>query len=203
MLGVGRQTLHPVGNQLAQTADIFVFCCQHADGFCLFILGRRILFGIDCGFGQTRAVFQSGRRRFFRVDRFIDTRANRLGIKIGIGNGGKKIQRYAVIVLFIHLRSFCAQFHKYFRIPFGDIDQQILQIGYLGILAAHTHPCAAGIAGRLLTLITKHIAHIAPPFTFCFSISFSHTKNRNECYGPKGRQNRTCRASRSLDRKTG
>jgi hypothetical protein len=89
---------------------------------------------------------------------FLDESHKTLAVKICISDGGEKRlcdEEIRLIILDTHSATACA--------PEGNsleqVNEQVLQAGYLSGFSAHTAPGAARIFHSFLALITKHFSH--------------------------------------------
>ena len=154
VLGIGGKSLEAVGDQFPQRADVLVPGGEypHRAG-----LGHPVPFPVPAGgFGQGGGVGHAGQQFPLGVQRGGDAGLDVRPVKVGVGDGGKKVQRDQVVDVGRNALPGGAQGGGHGGQPLGHPDQQVLHGGHIGLFATDTHPGAAFAAGGLLALVTKH-----------------------------------------------
>ena len=90
-----------------------------------------------------------------QANAFIDEFCYGLRVEVDVGDRGKETVDHEAVDLLV-FGAFCAGFVGPEGNAFHGIDQQVLQGGYLGLLAADTDCSTTCSFGCLLTLVTKH-----------------------------------------------
>ncbi len=169
MLGVGRQPLEPVDNQLPQRADVGVEAGVSHDAY-LLALQRQDSRSVALGrpsrhLGMGALTFpglmpSAGglRLRLERVTalhRLTDEGREAGGVEIDVGDGGKERLPHEPVGLWVrHLVG--AGLLAPVGDPLEQPDEQVLQLGHLRVLAADAAHRAGFVPGRFLTLIAEH-----------------------------------------------
>lgn len=99
-------------------------------------LGKQLLFDLQCG---------------------VNAGNDGLLVKIGIGNGGKQVQRDQMVYRRSHLLPLGPKLGRHSGDPLCHIDQQILHGSYIRFFTADARLRTARAAGGFLTLIAKHL----------------------------------------------
>ena len=155
MLGVGRQALETVGDELPQGADILILGGQNAHGLGL---GLPVAGAVpQGGLMQASGVAELAQQFLPGIQGHADARLDGGLVKVGVGDGGKQIEGDQVVDRSLHRLALGPQGGGNRGQALRHIDQQILHSGYVGLLSAYAHPGAALAAGGLLALIAKHI----------------------------------------------
>ena len=157
VLDVGGQPLQAVRRQLAQTADILVLRCEHADR-----LGLRLelctLSRPMRRLGQLRRICNLREQIRLQRERLLDHVDDRLTVEVRIRDRDEEVHRHAMVDLDRNLLALCAQLRRHRTEPLRHIDEQILHLRDIRLLAADALHRAALTACCLLTLITKHFS---------------------------------------------
>ena len=154
VLGVGGQAFQTVGDELPQRADVLVGGGQNTDRLGLVV---PVAGAVPArGGGQPRPV-QPGAQGGIPLQSGADAGLKCVIIKVGVGDGYKQVFGHQPVVLWDDGLALVPQGGRELAETPGHIDEQILERGGAGALAADARPGAAGAASGLLTLITKHV----------------------------------------------
>ena len=162
VLGVGGQALQAVGDELPQGADVLIFGGEdaHGLGFLRPVAGAVPQSGLRQG-GQVAQLLPQPLQD---VQGLPDAGVDGVGVKVGVGDGGEEVDGDEPVHLRRHRPAPGAQGGGHGGEPPGHKNKQILPVGHLRRLSAHTCPGAAGAAGGLLALVAKHrVFHIRYP----------------------------------------
>ena len=166
MLGIGGHALEAKGHEPAQGTNIVIACGKNAHSSSLGEHGGFVVRFPQGSVGQPVARAKLGHQGFLGGTGLAHALGDHVIVKVGIGDGAKKVAHDHSVDFVVHGLAQGAHFGGNLRKALGHIYQHVLKGCCFGLFAAHADLGAAFVAHGFLALIAEHgVTHGVSPDT--------------------------------------